>query len=95
VSASSGLRDKLALREKGLSTNSSGLEARTRSHPTKIPEQNLPVEGGGRRTIMADSIDGLDVLCIPALTTERLRLRSFRKSDLDDYAALNADPEVL
>ena len=32
---------------------------------------------------------------IPTLTTERLRLRAFRKSDLDDYAALNADPEVL
>ena len=32
---------------------------------------------------------------IPTLETERLRLRSFRKSDLDDYAALNADREVL
>jgi len=32
---------------------------------------------------------------IPTLTTERLRLRSFRKSDLDDYAALHADQEVL
>jgi RimJ/RimL family protein N-acetyltransferase len=32
---------------------------------------------------------------IPTLTTERLRLRSFRKSDLDDYAALSADREVL
>jgi RimJ/RimL family protein N-acetyltransferase len=32
---------------------------------------------------------------IPTLETERLRLRSFRRSDLDDYAALNADPEVL
>lgn len=32
---------------------------------------------------------------IPTLTTERLRLRPLRKSDLDDYAALNADPEVL
>jgi RimJ/RimL family protein N-acetyltransferase len=31
---------------------------------------------------------------IPTLMTERLRLRAFRKSDLDDYAALNADPEV-
>ena len=31
---------------------------------------------------------------IPTLTTERLRLRPFRKSDLDDYAALNADREV-
>jgi RimJ/RimL family protein N-acetyltransferase len=32
---------------------------------------------------------------IPILVTERLRLRSLRRSDLDDYAALNADPEVL
>jgi RimJ/RimL family protein N-acetyltransferase len=32
---------------------------------------------------------------IPTLVTKRLRLRAFRKSDLDDYAALNADPEVL
>jgi len=32
---------------------------------------------------------------IPTLLTERLRLRSLRKSDLDDYAAMNADPEVL
>lgn len=32
---------------------------------------------------------------IPTLLTERLRLRSFRRDDLDDYAALNADPDVL
>jgi RimJ/RimL family protein N-acetyltransferase len=41
------------------------------------------------------SVDGIDIVCVPTLTTERLRLRSFRKSDLDDYAALNADREVL
>ena len=41
---------------------------------------------------MARSTDGT---VIPTLTTERLRLRSFRKSDLDDYAALQADREVL
>ena len=35
--------------------------------------------------------EGLD---IPILETERLRLRAFRRSDIDDYAALNADPEV-
>ena len=33
-------------------------------------------------------------LIIPTLETERLRLRAIRKSDIDDYAALNADPEV-
>jgi len=33
-------------------------------------------------------------LGIPTLETERLRLRAFRESDFEDYAALNADPEV-
>lgn len=32
---------------------------------------------------------------VPTLETARLRLRAFRASDIDDYAALNADPEVL
>ena len=32
---------------------------------------------------------------IPVLTTERLRLRSFRPEDLDDYAAMYADPAVV
>ena len=32
---------------------------------------------------------------IPTLETERLRLRSFQRSDIDDYAALKADPEAL
>jgi RimJ/RimL family protein N-acetyltransferase len=36
----------------------------------------------------------MDELTIPTLETERLRLRAFRVSDVDDYAALNADPEV-
>lgn len=31
----------------------------------------------------------------PTLDTERLRLRAFRRSDIDDYAALQADPEVM
>ncbi len=31
----------------------------------------------------------------PVLSTERLRLRQFRADDLDDYAALCADPEVM
>jgi len=31
----------------------------------------------------------------PVLETERLRLRPFRLSDVDDYAALYADPEVV
>lgn len=32
---------------------------------------------------------------IPTLDTERLRLRAFRRSDIDDYAALTADPDVM
>jgi RimJ/RimL family protein N-acetyltransferase len=39
--------------------------------------------------------DRADALRIPILTTERLRLRSLRAGDLDDYAALYADREVL
>ena len=36
----------------------------------------------------------MDHPAFPILETERLRLRPFRESDLDDYAALCADPEV-
>jgi RimJ/RimL family protein N-acetyltransferase len=32
---------------------------------------------------------------VPTLETERLRLRPFRENDVDDYAALHADPEVM
>jgi RimJ/RimL family protein N-acetyltransferase len=32
---------------------------------------------------------------IPTLTTERLRLRAFRAGDLDAYAAMQANPEVM
>jgi len=39
-------------------------------------------------------MDVIETFNIPTLVTERLRLRAFRKSDIDDYAALNADPEV-
>ena len=37
----------------------------------------------------------MDMVPIPTLETRRLRLRQFRSSDLDNYAALRADPEVL
>jgi RimJ/RimL family protein N-acetyltransferase len=36
----------------------------------------------------------MDVLDIPSLETERLRLRPFRESDFEDYAELCGDPEV-
>jgi RimJ/RimL family protein N-acetyltransferase len=32
---------------------------------------------------------------IPTLTTDRLRLRAFQASDLDPYAAMQANPEVM
>lgn len=32
---------------------------------------------------------------IPTLITERLRMRAFRRSDIDDYAALYSDPEIV
>jgi RimJ/RimL family protein N-acetyltransferase len=34
-------------------------------------------------------------LRFPILTTERLRLRAFKASDLDAYAAMQANPEVM
>ncbi len=34
-------------------------------------------------------------MSIPTLETERLRLRAFRESDREPFAALNADPEVM
>ena len=34
-------------------------------------------------------------VAIPTLVTKRLLLRAFRRADLDDYASLNADREVL
>jgi RimJ/RimL family protein N-acetyltransferase len=36
----------------------------------------------------------MEDLQIPILETERLRLRRLRGSDFEDYAALNADPEI-
>lgn len=37
----------------------------------------------------------MDSLFIPTLDTERLRLRPLCEGDVADYAALNADPEVM
>jgi RimJ/RimL family protein N-acetyltransferase len=37
----------------------------------------------------------MNPLDIPILETERLRLRSFQRSDFDAYAALRGDPEVM
>src|SRR5215470_481256 len=44
-----------------------------------------PPYGGEKMTIFE----------IPTLTTDRLRLRAFRASDLDAYAAMQANPEVM
>jgi RimJ/RimL family protein N-acetyltransferase len=35
------------------------------------------------------------MISIPTIETERLLLRSFREDDLDEFAVLNADPEVV
>jgi RimJ/RimL family protein N-acetyltransferase len=37
----------------------------------------------------------MDVFVMPTLDTERLWLRPFRASDFEDFAELNADPEVM
>jgi RimJ/RimL family protein N-acetyltransferase len=37
----------------------------------------------------------MDVFQIPTVVTDRLHLRPLRESDLDEYAALYADPEVV
>jgi RimJ/RimL family protein N-acetyltransferase len=42
-----------------------------------------------------EQLVSMDALCIPILETERLRLRSLRAGDIDDYAAMYADREVL
>jgi RimJ/RimL family protein N-acetyltransferase len=39
--------------------------------------------------------EAIDHFVIHILDTERLRLRPFRRSDIDDYAAMNAGPEVM
>lgn len=44
--------------------------------------------------IVSPQDPGVDALVIPSLVTDRLLLRGFRRSDVADYAALNADPEV-
>jgi RimJ/RimL family protein N-acetyltransferase len=50
----------------------------------------LVLDDGGERNLKR-----MDSLEIPILSTERLRLRPFRRSDFDDYAAMYSDPEVL
>jgi RimJ/RimL family protein N-acetyltransferase len=37
----------------------------------------------------------MTLIKIPTLTTDRLRLRAFRASDLDAYVAMQANPEVM
>jgi RimJ/RimL family protein N-acetyltransferase len=37
----------------------------------------------------------MNLIGVPTLETERLWMRLFRESDVDDYAAMNADPEVM
>ena len=42
-----------------------------------------------------ETVDWTPLIEAPPLETERLRLRGFRSSDLDAYAAISADPEVM
>ena len=37
----------------------------------------------------------MTIVEIPTLTTDRLRLRAFKASDLDAYSAMQAKPEVM
>jgi hypothetical protein len=56
-----------------------------------------------RRQVGGVEIDEIDVLRgmkmatfkIPTLNTDRLRLRAFEANDLDAYAAMQANPEVM
>jgi RimJ/RimL family protein N-acetyltransferase len=50
-----------------------------------------------KATVSRDFLENkaIDSLEAPTVETDRLRLRPFRRSDIDDYAALYADPEVL
>src|SRR5690349_5391041 len=57
--------------------------------PLTAGGQAQATEGERRKGLRMNAFE------IPTLETERLRLRPFRDSDLDDYAALHADPEVL
>ncbi len=64
-----------------------------------MPTLSLTMEYGSFQ--LNESNDGerkspeMEASRIPILETERLRLRSLRRSDIDDYAALYADREVL
>src|SRR6185295_18569986 len=64
-----------------------------------MPTISLTMEYGSFQLTASNDSErknpGMDASHIPTLETERLRLRPLRTSDVDDYAALNADPEVL
>lgn len=49
-----------------------------------------------KKTVSKKAVEEtIDPVVIPTLETERLRLRPLRRGDIDDYAALNADSEVM
>jgi RimJ/RimL family protein N-acetyltransferase len=40
-------------------------------------------------------VSSSEIFEIPTITTDRLRLRAFQANDLDSYAAMQANPEVM
>src|SRR5215213_2045577 len=65
---------------------------------TRVDETRLAIRRAPHRLgVMVEETaeKTIDPFVIPTLETERLRLRPLRRGDIDDYAALNADPEVM
>jgi RimJ/RimL family protein N-acetyltransferase len=58
----------------------------------------VALERGDQRfytRVTADRVRKMTTFEIPTISTERLRLRAFQASDLDAYAAMQANPEVM
>src|SRR5436305_13970995 len=58
------------------------------------PTAEVSASPGSRARSPREEESSMEVRDIPVLETERLRLRAFRLSDFDDYAAMCGDPEV-
>jgi hypothetical protein len=90
------LRDQVSAAPHHLGEKYAAMEAKALAWRARSGAPVAPDEDPGkttcrrrrRRMLMSRSMDGF---AIPTLETERLRLRSFRKSDVDDYAAAECD----